>query len=338
MKIEKAIFASIDSYNDYKLVTYDINPQPYVTKDNLSIVSDKLLSQIKPVGIADGELTYFSPLCKIPRYKIDNFINENNLNIPKTYTFKLADKVILDKKTTSQLLNLSSSFTKYIKVPVGYIHNLGIPVVFERYDKAPIYISLKDVDCEFIMFRVPHLFHPQINFTQFFEDDVFKIYTALLEKEYKFLFDLYNNIDECKFIIGEDDEVLKQTNKELIIDEDIYNSLRDMLNSRSYENHKIAKELIANCDFEKSKIYLLLLLHEFNRSLYGGQKTPNYAVFLDKFKSWKLTSKNNWFNYGLQLLKLFPDHKQVIKKFLVVRFNKFAGQEVLTDMIFKDEL
>jgi len=331
MNLQKAIFARINSW-DGTIKTYHPQGQSYVTKDDLPSKFDKLIPQIKPVGMADGELTYFSPLCKIPRYKIDNFISENKLNIPKTYTLKLADKLILDRKTTASLLN-PRKYTKHIKVPTSYIYDIGLFIT----DKSGKPISLSEIKHEHILFREGST-HPSINFSQFFDVEVIEIDTASLEKEYKFLFDLYDNLDKCKFIIGEDDEILKQTNKELIIDEYIYNSLRDMLSSRSYENHKIAKELIANCDFEKSKIYLLLLLHEFNRSLFGGQKTPNYAVFLDKFKSWKLTSKNNWFNYGLQLLKQFPDHKQVIKKFLVVRFNKFAGQEVLTDMIFKDEL
>jgi hypothetical protein len=335
MSLQKAIFASINTWNN-TISTYYPPGQPYVTKDELHPKFDQLIPQIKPVGMADGELTYFSPLCKIPRYKIDNFISENKLNIPKTYTLKLADKLILDRKTTARLLN-PHKYIKYIKVPVGYLYEKGLSITDNSDYHNEKRIPLHDIKHEYVLFRDGSK-HPDINFNQFFRVDVIIVDAASLEKEYNFLFDLCNNLDKCKFIIGEDDEILKQTNKELILDEDIYNSLRDMLNSRSYENHKIAKELIANCDFEKSKIYLLLLLHEFNRSLFGGQKTPNYAVFLDKFKSWKLTSKKNWFDYGLHLLKQFPDHKQVIKKFLVVWFNKLADQEVLTDMIFKDEL
>jgi cellulose synthase/poly-beta-1,6-N-acetylglucosamine synthase-like glycosyltransferase len=336
MSLQKAIFANINNWGDKKITTYYPLGQSYVTKDELSPKFNQLIPQIKPVGIADGELTYFSPLCKIPRYKIDNFINENKLNIPKTYTLKLADKLILDRKATALLLN-PRKYTRYIKVPVSYLYDRGLSITDTSVHHDQESIPLSKIKCEYVLFRTGSS-HDKIDFSQFLDVEIIVVDTVSLEKEYKFLFDLCNNLDKCKFIVGEDDEILKQTNKELILDEDIYNSLRDMLSSKNYENHKIAKELIANCDFEKSKIYLLLLLHEFNSSLFGGQKTPNYAVFLDKFKSWKLNSKINWFNYGLQLLKQFPDHKQVIKKFLVVRFNKLAGQEVLTNMIFKDEL
>jgi hypothetical protein len=306
------------------------NYASYILKDDLVDPYNKIKDGIKPVGIADKETTYFSPLCKIPRYKIDDFINENKLTVPKTYTFNLAHKVILNKKNTLNLLNPKTYKRKY-KVPVDDLKSFKIN---QRYHEG---VSLTSKDVEYVLIPESTNANIPINLSKYPIIEIIIIDTGILEKEYKFLFDLYKAIDKYKFVVGEDDEVLKQTNKELVIDEDIYQSLRDMLLSRDYKNHQIARELIANCEYEQSRIYLLLLLHEFNRSLYGGQKTPNFAVFLDKFKEWRNVGKNeNWFNYGIKLMKLYPANKQIIKKFMVVRFNKLAGQEVLTDMIFKD--
>jgi hypothetical protein len=305
------------------------NYSSYILKDDLIDPYNKIKDNIKPVGIADKETTYFSPLCKIPRYKIDDFINENKLTVPKTYTFNLAHKIILNKTNTLNLLNPNKANKRRYKVPVSDI--LTSFNIKQRHHKN-VHIT-KDI--EYVL--VPENLQAPIDFSSYPVIEIGIVDTNILEKEYRFLFDLYKAMDQYKFIIGEDDEVLKQTNKELVIDDDIYQSLRDMLSSRDYKNHQIARELIANCEYEQSRIYLLLLLHEFNRSLYGGQKTPNFAVFLDKFKEWRNVGKNeNWFNYGIKLMKLYPANKQIIKKFMIVRFNKLAGQEVLTDMIFKD--
>ena len=96
------------------------------------------------------------------------------------------------------------------------------------------------------------------------------------------------------------------------------------------------KELIANSNFKESEIYLLMLIHEFQRSLIGGAKTPNYQVFLNKYSEWKSYAKQtDWFNYGLKLIKKFPNDRDKIKGFMIARFNRAAGAEVLTDMVFK---
>ena len=147
---------------------------------------------------------------------------------------------------------------------------------------------------------------------------------------------MFTAMDKYKFTISDDDTLLNQMNKELVIDEDIYQSLRNMLSSRDYNNHTVAKELIANGNFKESEVYLLMLLHEFQRSLISGSKTPNYQVFLNRYSQWKTYAKEtDWFNYGLKLIKTFPNDRDKIKGFMITRFNKMAGAEVLTDMIFK---
>lgn len=64
------------------------------------------------------------------------------------------------------------------------------------------------------------------------------------------------------------DEIIKYLNdSQMVIDEQQYNQLRMMGNSSDEENIILVMELMANCDYEKSFIYLLLLLKEFNSQI-----------------------------------------------------------------------
>ena len=309
----------------------------FVTSDSLSQFRETIINKIEYVGLSPNENVYFTPLCKIPRYKMDEYIQSNNLNITKCYMFKTAQKLILNKKHLTKLL--AKTTKKYFKIPISDLYEKG-PGILQYASGKYVKYSRNVISSEYALLEVGR---NNNNYTvegfdcsQYPVIDAYIYGTQLESKEYKFLAEMGEAMKHYDFIIGEDDSVLHQTNKELIIDEDVYQSLRDMLSSGDYNNHNMAKELIANSNFKESEIYLLLLIHEFQRALMGGIKTPNYQVFLNKYSDWKLIAKRtDWFNYGLKLINKFPNDRDKIKGFMVTRFNKAAGNEVLTDMIFK---
>lgn len=312
----------------------------FVTDNSLQQFRETIVDEVKPVGLSPNETVYFSPLCKVPRYKIDEYIQSNKLNITKCYMFRTAQKIVLNKKHLVKLLNVKTKL--YWKIPVSDLYEKGPGVEKHEYNRGGnteyVKIPREQLNCEYVLLRTDSTYYLAQGFdcSKYPVVNAYICDTQLESKEYKFIAEMFEAMKQYKFIIGEDDSVLQQTNKELIIDEDIYQSLRDMLSSRDYNNHNVAKELIANSNFKESEIYLLMLIHEFQRSLIGGAKTPNYQVFLNKYSDWKVFAKRtDWFNYGLKLINKYPNDRDKIKGFMISRFNKAAGAEVLTDMTFK---
>jgi hypothetical protein len=61
-------------------------------------------------------------------------------------------------------------------------------------------------------------------------------------------------------------------NDNIVIDDDQYDLLRNMFSSEDTSNHKLAMEVMANCNYEKSKNYLFILRVEFrNLMSYGNE-------------------------------------------------------------------
>lgn len=342
MKLESGVqvySSSVWGTNETHLTAYG-GVHGFVTDNSLQQFRETIVDEVKPVGLSPNETVYFSPLCKVPRYKIDEYIQSNKLNITKCYMFRTAQKIVLNKKHLVKLLNVKTK--SYWKIPVSDLYEKGPGVEKLQYipggDSEYIQVPRAQLNCEYVLLRTDSNYY----FSQGFDCSKYPVVNAYIcdtqleSKEYKFIAEMFEAMKQYKFIIGEDDSVLQQTNKELIIDEDIYQSLRDMLSSKDYNNHNVAKELIANSNFKESEVYLLMLIHEFQRSLIGGAKTPNYQVFLNKYSDWKLFAKRtDWFNYGLKLINKYPNDRDKIKGFMIARFNRAAGAEVLTDMTFK---
>ena len=65
----------------------------------------------------------------------------------------------------------------------------------------------------------------------------------------------------------------------MVIDEQKYAELRLMANSSDAENIILVMELISNANFEKSFVYLLLLLKEFNSQIKARRKEIGHVNF-----------------------------------------------------------
>ena len=84
----------------------------------------------------------------------------------------------------------------------------------------------------------------------------------------EFLFQSQQDCDLFKFIesdpqIYNQNEILKRINTGGIIDRDMYKTLQKMFTSEDVANHQLAMEAVANSDYVRSNIYLLLLIQQF---------------------------------------------------------------------------
>jgi len=330
---------NLSSLNDGSVFIYKKDYKP-------DILRDTILTSIKEnISLENNDTIYLTPLCKIPRYRIDSYIHDAKLNVKKSYTLGLSNKVYLDKKETAELLDRtlhSSEILLLTKEEFIDLINKDKKTKIRYRDNSYklVDIDISKIKHDYIAIRKPYYSY---DLDSLLGDKKYKsiISASGTEmKEIQFIIELYEKLIQGnnKFIVCNDASILKQTNSELAIDEDVYNSLRDMLSSTSNDNINIAKEIIANCDYDKSYIYLMFLIHEFYHKLFGGTKSGNYNMFLKKYKQYKNTVKTyNWFDYSLQLIKYTPQYSYEIKKFMVKRFNIQAGREIVVDIILKEQ-
>ena len=78
-----------------------------------------------------------------------------------------------------------------------------------------------------------------------------------------------------------------------VIDRDAFESLRTMLKSMDKDNHLVAMTIMAGCNYEKSFVYLALLLEEFGGNTIYNQKYRTSVAF-KSLLNWLGYSKYRW--------------------------------------------
>ena len=124
-----------------------------------------------------------------------------------------------------------------------------------------------------------------------------------------------------------------------VIDEDIYDSLDEILLSPDKENHKLAIETMANWDLEKSKIYLLFLFNthrnKIRKKSYSG--TKNHLMLLETFPHPKYGWCDNFIPFFNKILGMFPEEKEVIKSLVIKKLNRDIFKTIpIKNIEFKD--
>jgi hypothetical protein len=89
------------------------------------------------------------------------------------------------------------------------------------------------------------------------------------------------------------DEILRRINIGNVMGEKEYVSIQRMLKSTDRENLKLGMEAMANCDYEKSCVYLLLLMKDYGDKMYGSP-TSSHVNFKSLLKFFSVTNINNF--------------------------------------------
>ena len=122
-----------------------------------------------------------------------------------------------------------------------------------------------------------------------------------------FIIELLENVEKYKLNVVLDSSLNKDINKDTIIDIDIYENIYNMLNSTDVGNQKLAKEIIANCEYNESKPYILFLASCFDK-LFTKSDNKNYRTVHQQLVNEKNSIKE-W--------EYREDHFKIIKHILV---------------------
>lgn len=243
----------------------NINPLVYevrkvIEDDRIKI--NTLATNIKsePYTPKKNDKIYFIPGTTIPRFKIKDFCEAYKVSIVK-YKDK-ADVCFIGPDSYKELLYEANHNSFRKSDMVSYFEN-NLRLTMEGRDK--FLKDLKDTDSTVVtVYYVATDGLKKGILGQVFDKEGSYIYNAYFKdkKSYEAFVTIQNSNN-----IYDQKEILSKLNT-IVMDEANYVSIQRMLKSSDKNNLKLGMETMANCDYQKSAVYLLLLLKEFGEQIY----------------------------------------------------------------------
>ena len=321
---------------------------------------DLIKSQPKVIP-TKGDTVYASKASEIPRFKLKEFIKDNNLK--KTSRLGMASIVIVNKGYFNELIGkLKREEYNFVKedfmneIMKKNKSNLG-EHVYNIYgnaiDKNKVgYVRTDTSYLKDLINKHPSLLNDYTNNTH-----VLKGISIDLYRENRLL-ELLNTIIDNETLIQSgkmkfvfDEELFVEMNKEGIeLDDDYLQTLRDMLFSSDKSNVKLGFEMMSNLVIDQPTLLSMSFLlnelyHTTNfRPSYYASSNSNLKSLLKIFKTKGIRWESDWKTFGTGLRLNFKDGKEgeIVKKFLLDNINREfkltnSAAESLVDIVFVTE-
>jgi hypothetical protein len=285
---------------------------------------------------ATGDKIYFLNDVVIPRFKIKSFCEETGSRVVKYLSS--ANYVIIGKRTIEKMFTTAYSSTIDRDKCLAFIDEL----IKDRVDYVPEWLTdLKQliIDCNedvILNYRygLREWFKNQANipveYSKYMSEISCDDHSRLIE------------IMELTCDIVEEDVILKALNKNTVMDKEIFESIQKLFESVDTENVKIAMELMANCDYSKSAVYLLLLLKKYSTKIYKSP-TKNHVNFKGMLNYFDLSvnrisglSTDDAISIIIDKKLLFKSNLQVLKDALLNELCTSTNYRI-TDITFIDD-
>lgn len=242
----------------------------------------------KKLDLTNVKTIYFAPKCSIPRDKAKPFLEERKIKTVRDRD--TADVIIASVDSveagldTKHLYYIKTSdiipFAKGFKIG-GNVHNLtarlatytGKHVIIDTM-VTPFYINNH-------IKPTKSLYGNVLNSVSFQSGDYYGEYITTVTDDFLLFGANLSNVYS--------QEVFNNLIGDTVIDRDAFESLRTMLTSMDKDNHLVAMTIMAGCNYEKSFVYLALLLNEFGRGAIYNHKYRNTVGF---------KSLTNWIGYN----------------------------------------
>ena len=314
-------------------ITKTISPHTaWVTMNSLKYITKEMIEKYKKIyqeninnKLQNNSTVHFSPLSNLPRYKYNNYIEENKLNIKKVRTKDKIDSLIISNTLINEYYFSNINTRKYYLVPPSLLsikESERITSYFVREDRVE---EVKQVS--------PSLYQQLIECPSF---NGIIINGGWGSTQGYALFDYFatfiNNYDSSSYNIIFDESINKEINQGLVLDADIFSTLYTMLNSTNQDNWSLALEMIANCDIEASKPYVLYLIWNFNY-LKKFNSNSNYKFclkLLDKYRNVYHSTTVEKFISSLILIN--PEFKQDIFNCFKIHINAINKKDIIHEI------
>ena len=224
-----------------------------------------------------GDRIWFYPGCNVPRFKVKQFCQKNDVAVVK-YEAKANVKFIGTEAVDSFFTNrgmytiLKVEFLKWFDtIMCNSYMELRALVVAELHDYIYLSSSVRSAFVNEDTFHVP------------LDDELCdcNCEKILSEESYQNLLKIQNDPT-----IKSQNDILSLLNTGVILDEGMYKNIHSLFESSDKENTKLAMEAMANCDFQKSAVYLLLLMKEYGDKISdsGNRHHVNFKSLIKYFQ------------------------------------------------------
>lgn len=320
---------------------YSISAVSDIISDEYNLEYKKLYEKYKDNKLKDNTTVYLTPLSIFPSYKLKNYIDENKLNIDTARKPDKLNAVIVSDLFIRENFIDSKRDTFYI-IPHKYLNDNYSKFIYtsSHYDninEIPRYHLPKNHTCKITSFIITEkdLKEAAMHTTSFEKLFQFPKITGCPisyghgnKKAYDntdFYLNLISLVKNYKLEVIFDDNINNLANKDTVLDLEIFKTLYDMLASTDQSNWPIAREIIANCDFEASKPYILFLTNIFD-TLHNKSSNKNYHLVHKQLMELNQKLEYNLMHYDYasfinKIIKIYPEYKQIMCDCLVIHLN-----------------
>ena len=250
----------------------------------------------KKLDLTNVKTIYFAPKCSIPRDKAKPFLEEKKIKTVRDRA--TADVIIAGIESVESgirkdhlyyvekidIIPFINGFIRGVdkQLLAGIINNFtGNKVIIDKSLVEPFYINNHSNPTKL------GGSYPQSRLTgaSFHNGSLQSSWVSTVTDDYfldpKNFTNVYSQ-EEFNNLIGD-----------TVIDRDAFESLQTMLKSMDKDNHLVAMTIMAGCNYEKSFVYLALLLEQFGGNTIYNQKYRT-SVGFKSLLNWIGYSKYRW--------------------------------------------
>ena len=243
----------------------------------------------KKLDLTNVKTIYFAPKCSIPRDKAKPFLEERKIKTVRDRD--TADVIIASVDSVDA--GLDTKHLYYVKTSdiIPFVKGFrtgadidNLIVQLSTYTGKNVIINRSVVEPFYINNHVKptkNLYGNNLNGKSFQSGDYYGEYITTVTDDFLLFGANLSNVYS--------QEVFNNLIGDTVIDRGAFESLRTMLNSMDKDNHLVAMTIMAGCNYEKSFVYLALLLEQFGRGPIYNHKYRNTVGF---------KSLNNWIGYN----------------------------------------
>lgn len=229
-----------------------------------------------------GDIMYFDSSCTVPRFKLKAFCDKYDVSVSKgpdkaTVIFMGPD-AFNDYFNRDSVRVVHVNFYKELihKVfPAGHEKGLALLSQLENYQEDVVLLHSYD---SYYSISNHELLEPLID--SYGEEAFRDEYVLQKNDKCDVKFDILTDPRVFK-----EDEIIKYINVDNVMDEESYNNVRSLFESSDSGNHMLGMEIMANCDYKRSAVYLLLLFSEYSNAIYNSpsRKHVNFKSLIKFF-------------------------------------------------------
>ena len=239
---------------------------------------DDLLNKYKYTP-TKGDRLFFLPGCTVPRFKLTAYCAKHGVAVSKT--IEKANVKFYGEKAIDNLFTRTTNYSWDKQLFIAFLRQH-----FLHYQSTlDLILALNTCEGEhvFYNYNVQHTMgnvvdsdkHPEdIDWDSRYSHKLIDYDSAILLQE---LIDSTDYYDQ--------NEILRDINGGNVMDGNMHHNIKRLFNSSDNKDHKVAMECMANCDYEKSCVYLLLLFKEFGNQIYNhsARNQVNFKSLLKFF-------------------------------------------------------